>query len=179
MPMTLRGLLAEFASADELVAACREARAAGYARLEAFAPYPLPEAAHALGYRRSGVAFLVLCGGILGGTAGYFMMYWISAIAYRLNVGGKPPSSWPMFIPITFELTILTASLAAFLSVFVLCRLPRYHHPLFGTPLFARATTDAFYLYIAGDDPKFDRDQTRAFLATLHATGIEEVQDER
>ena len=176
MPVTgPHGLLALFDSADQLVEASRAARAAGYTRVEAFAPYPLPEAAKALGYRRSGVAFLVFLGGLVGGSAAFGMLYWISAVAYRLNVGGRPPDSAPMFIPITFELTILTAALAGFLGVFVLCRLPRFHHPLFGTPLFARASSDGFYLCVEAADPKFDPDGTRAFLAGLNPVGIEEV----
>lgn len=169
------GLLAEFGSADALIAAARAVRAAGYTRVEAFAPYPLPEAAAALGYRRSGVAFLVLLGGVVGGAAAYLMQYWVSTEGYRLNVGGRPPNSWPMFVPITFELTVLTAALAAFLGVFVLCRLPRFHHPLFAAPRFARATTDGFYLVIEVDDSKFDLAGTRAFLAALDPTGVEEV----
>ena len=174
MPVT-RGWLAEFDSAETLTAAISAARDAGYARIEAFAPYPLPEAARALGCRRSGVAFLVLLGGLAGASAAYAMQYWISAIGYRLNVGGRPPHSWPMFIPITFELGVLTAAFASFLGLFVLCRLPRYHHPLFGTPLFGRATSDGFYLFVAADDPKFDPELTRAFLVQLAPTGIEEV----
>jgi hypothetical protein len=175
MPVTARGLLAEFPSAEALTAACAAARGAGYSRLEAFSPYPLPEAARALGCRRNGVPFRVLLGGLLGAAAGFYMLYWVSADAYRLNVGGKPPNSWPMFFPIAFELGILTAALAAFLGVFVLCRLPRYHHPLFGTPLFARATTDGFYLFVAAGDPQFDSERTRAFLETTQAIGIAEV----
>lgn len=177
MPVTAPyGLLAEFESAEALIEAARRVRAAGYLRAEAFSPYPLPEAAAALGCRRSGVAFLVLVGGTVGGAAGYAMQWWVSTQAYRLNVGGKPPNSWPMFIPVTFELTVLTAALAAFLSVFVLCRLPRFHHPLFAAPLFRRATDDGFYLCVSADDPKFDAEVTRALLAHLRATGIEEVR---
>jgi hypothetical protein len=174
MPVT-HGLLAEFPSAEALTAACGAAREAGYARLEAFSPYPLPEAVRALRGRRNGVPFLVLLGGLLGAAAGFYMLYWVNVDGYRLNIGGKPPNSWPMFIPITFELGILTAAFAAFLGVFVLCRLPRYHHPLFGTPLFARATTDGFYLFVAADDPKFDAQATRAFLEGTSATAVAEV----
>jgi hypothetical protein len=168
-------LLAEFGSAEALVEATRAVRAAGYTRVEAYAPYPLPEAAEALGCRRTGVAFLTLVAGVVGGSAGYFMQWWISSQAYRLNVAGKPPSSWPMFVPVSFELPVLTGALAAFLSVFVLCRLPRFHHPLFAAPLFARATEDGFYLCVSSDDPKFDATGTRALFESLRATGVEEV----
>jgi hypothetical protein len=169
------GLLAEFPSADALTAAARQVREAGYTRVEAFAPYPLPEAAAALGCRRSGVPFLVLLGGAVGGAAAYLMLYWVEAVAYPLNVGGRPLNSWPMYIPITFELAVLTAGLSAFLGVFVLCRLPRFHHPLFAAPLFARATTDGFYLCIEAADPKYDPAGTREFLAGLAPTGVGEV----
>ena len=176
MPVTgSYGLLAEFDSADALIAAARKVREAGYTRTEAFSPYPLHEAAEALGYRRSGVAFLVFVGGLVGGVGGVFMLWWINVLGYPLNVGGKPLNSWPMWIPITFELTVLTAGLSAFLAVFVLNRLPRYHHPLFAAPLFSRATTDGFYLCIRADDPKFDPIDTRVLLATLRPTGVEEV----
>jgi hypothetical protein len=175
MPVTTRGLLAEFPSAEALTAACQSARAAGYSRLEAYSPYPLPEAVRALGCRRNGVPFLVLLGGLLGAAAGFYMLYWVNVDGYRLDIGGKPPNSWPMFIPITFELGILTAAFAGFLGVFVLCRLPRYHHPLFGTPLFARATSDGFYLFVEADDPRFDPEGTRAFLESAQATGVAEV----
>jgi hypothetical protein len=168
-------LLAAFDSADALTEAARKARAAGYTRVEAYAPYPLPEAAEALGYQRSGVPFLTLLGGALGGSTGYAMLDWTATVAYPLNVGGRPLDSWPMWIPITFELTVLTAALSAFLGVFVLNRLPRFHHPLFATPLFARATFDGFYLLVAAADPRFDPAGTREFLAGLDAIAVEEV----
>jgi hypothetical protein len=177
MPLiATHGLLAEFATAEELIAAAERVHEAGYTRVEAFAPYPLPEAAKALGYRRSGVAFLVFIGGLVGGSAAFFMLYWTQAIAYPLNVGGRPPNSWPMFIPITFELTVLIAAFAAFIGVFALCRLPRFHHPLFAAPLFARATTDGFFICIEANDPSFDPSATLAFLEGLHPTAIEEVR---
>jgi hypothetical protein len=117
----------------------------------------------------------VVRGGVVGGSAAFFMLYWVSAVAYPINVGGRPLNSWSMWIPITFELTVLAAALSAFLRLFVLCRLPRFHHPLFGSPLFARATTDGFYLCVAAADPRFDPGATRELLARLNPTGVEEV----
>lgn len=178
MPVTngTYGLLAEFATADELVAAIEAARAKGYRRLEAFSPYPLPEAAHALGCHRNGVAFLVLLGGLVGAASGFFMLYWICVYGYPLNAGGRPLNSWPVFIPITFELGILTAGFLAFLGVFVLCKFPAYHHPLFGSPLFRRATTDGFYLCIEASDPLFECGATQAFLESLLPSEVAEVR---
>jgi hypothetical protein len=169
------GLLAQFHSGDDLAAAAKVVRVAGYTVVEAFAPYPMPDVAKALGYRRSGVSALVFLGGLLGAASGFYMLYWVCVYGYPLNVGGRPLNSWPVFIPITFELAVLTAAVSAFLGVFVLCRLPRFHHPLFGSPLFARATSDGFYLCIAATDPKFDAAATRAFLEGLRPSGIEEV----
>jgi hypothetical protein len=170
------GLLAEFADADALVAASGRVRAAGYTRLEAFAPYPLPEAAAALGYGYSAIPGIVFLGGLIGGSAGFFMQYWVAVIDYPLNIGGRPLNSWPSFIPITFELTVLTASLCAFLGLMVLCGLPRYHHPLFGVPAFARAASDRFFIYIEANDPCFNLPATRDLLASLSPMSVEEVR---
>ncbi len=176
MPLTaIYGLLAEFDSSTALVEACRKTREAGYTHIEAYSPYPLPEAARAIGLKRYPMSFVVFLGGLVGGCAGFFMQWWINTTAYPLDIGGKPPNSWPMFIPVTFELTILTAATSGFLGVFVMSRLPRFSHPLFATPLFARATSDGFYLCIEASDPRFEPTATQAFLQSLKATGIEEV----
>lgn len=176
MPVTAHyGLLAEFPSADALIAAAGAATAAGYTRVEAFAPYPLPDAATALGHHKSGVPLLTLLGGATGAVAGFAMLYWVAVAAYPLNVGGRPLNSWPLWVPITFELTVLIAAATAFLSVLILCGLPRFHHPLFASPLFARATTDGFYLCVEAADPKFHPDATRQFLSGLNPTAVEEV----
>lgn len=168
------GLLAKFQSEEELTAAARQVRAAGYTRVEAFSPYPSPDTARALGYHRSGVAFLVLAGGLSGAALGFFMLYWIEAYAWPLNVGGRPVNSWPMYFPITFELAVLTGGFSSFLGLFVLCRLPRFHHPLFNCALFARASIDGFYICIDASDPRCDA-ATAGFLAGLGPIHVEEV----
>ncbi len=175
-PAELYGLLAEFDSAEALIAAAHRVHEAGYRDVEAFSPYGLPEASQALGARRSGIGPLVLAGGVIGGIGAFFMQYWIAAIDYPLNIGGRPTNSWPLFIPISFELTILTASLAGFLGVLILNGLPRFHHPLFAVPSFARSSTDRFYLCIEATDPKYNAAETREFLQGLGSVGVEEVQ---
>ena len=176
MPVTgIYGLLAEFESADELIAAAERVHAAGYTHAEAYSPYPLPEAAAALGRRRTGVAFPTFVGGLVGGAAAFVMMYWVAVVDYPINVGGRPLNSWPAWIPITFELTVLTAAFSAFFGLMLLCRLPRYHHPLFAAPAFARASTDRFYLCVGSSDPKYQPTETRTFLAALGSVAVEEV----
>lgn len=169
------GLLAEFDTAKALITAAKGIREAGYRHVEAFSPYPLPEAAEALGYRRPGVAGLVFIGGLVGGLSAFFMQYWIAVWSYPVNVGGRPLDSWPQFIPVTFELTVLIAALTGFFGVLILCGLPRYHHPLFAMERFDRSTTDRFFLCVESTDPLFERPATHTFLSGLGATGIEEV----
>jgi len=171
------GLLAEFADADDLVRAVRELRAAGFEQLEAFSPYPLPEAAEALGYSRAAVPAVMFIGGLVGGCAAFFMQYWTMGLNYPLNIGGRPLNSWPAFIPITFELTILTSALCGFLGLIAMCGLPRYHHPLFNVDRFNSASRDRFFLFIKAADPAFDSTALSELLKRLDPIGLEEVPE--
>lgn len=173
----LFGLMAEFEEHEELLAATRRAFAEGYRRMDAYSPFPIDGLAEALGHEYSAVPLITLIGGIVGGLGGYFMEWISMAQLYPINVGGRPHNSWPNFIPITFELTVLIASLSAFGAVFVLNRLPHPHHPVFNVPEFSRASSDRFFLCIEADDPKFDREKTREFLAGLKACKVTEVED--
>ena len=171
------GLLAEFAEHDQLLEATREAFKAGYRRMDAFSPFPVEGLAEALGREHSLVPLITLVGGMMGGLGGYFMEWYSMARLYPLNVGGRPHNSWPNFIPITFELTILIASLSAFVAVFVLNRLPQPHHPLFNVPEFQRASIDRFFLCIESEDPQFNRHATWKFLQELKPLTLSEVLD--
>jgi hypothetical protein len=172
---TCYGLLAEFVKPAELVAAAERARAEGYRRMDAYAPYPVEGLAEALGFRHSRVPLIALVGGIAGGLGGYFMQYWIAAINYPQNIGGRPLNSWPAFVPVTFELTILGAALAAVLGMLALNGLPMPYHPVFHVPRFALASRDRFFLCIETKDPKFDRQATQRFLESLGSRGVFEV----
>jgi hypothetical protein len=175
-PSSLYGMLAEFNTPDELLAATRRAREAGYQQMDAYTPFPVEGLAEALGFQRTGLPFLVLLGGIVGGVGGYLMQYWMAAIDYPLNVGGRPLHSWPAFIPVTFELTILVAALAAVLGMLALNGLPMPYHPLFNVPRFELATRNSFFLCIEARDPKFDRDETRRFLESVKAREVSDVE---
>jgi ActD protein len=163
----LYGIMAEFDNPSALVAAARRTHEAGYRRINGYSPYPIEELDEAIGFTRTTLPLIVLAGGILGGLGGFFMQYWIEVINYPLNVGGKPYNSWPAFIPITFETTVLCASFAAVLGMLMLNKLPQPYHPVFNAPNFALATRDRFFLVIEANDPKFKYSEATQFMKTL------------
>ncbi len=173
----LYGLMAEFDNPNDLVAAARRAREAGYVRLDAYTPYPIEALTEALDIHDRRLPAVVLGGGILGGLAGYALCYWSSVLEYPLNIGGKPYHSAPAFIVPTFETTILFAAFAAVLGMLALNGLPMPYHPVFNTPRFALASRDRFFLCIEARDPKFDHEGTRAFLTTLGSSVVMDVED--
>lgn len=173
----LYGFMAEFEEHEQLLEAARRAYAEGYRRMDGFSPFPIDGLAEALGHEYSEIPFFTLFGGIIGGLGGYFMEWYAMAHLYPLNVGGRPLNSWPNFIPITFELTILIASFAAFVSVFLLSKLPQPHHPVFNVPEFERASIDRFFLCIEATDPKFEPAATRKFLENLKPCKVSEVEE--
>lgn len=170
------GLMAEFTHPEELVEATRRTREAGYSRIDAFTPYPIHDLPDALGFRRNRVPLIVLVGGIVGALTGYLMQYYASAVAYPVNVGGRPLHSWPAFIPVTFEMTVLIAALSAVLGMLALNGLPQPHHPVFNVPKFALASHDRFFLVIEARDPQFDHVRTREFLESLRPQEVFEVE---
>ena len=172
---TLYGLMAEFEEHKQLLAAARRAYAEGYRRMDGYSPFPVEGLAEALGHEHSAIPLFTLIGGMIGGVGGYFMEWIAMARLYPLNVGGRPHNSWPNFIPITFELTVLIASLSAFLGVFILNKLPQPNHPVFNVPEFERASIDRFFLCIEAVDPKFGLEETRRFLEGLKACKVMEV----
>jgi len=174
----LYGFLAEFDDHEQLLEAARRAYAAGYRQLDAYSPFPIDELAEAIGHEYSLVPLFTLLGGISGGLGGYFMQWYAMARLYPLNVGGRPYNSWPNFIPVVFELTVLIASLSAFASMLVLNRLPQPHHPVFNVPEFRRASIDRFFLCIEAEDPKFEAAVTWRFLESLDPLNVSEVWDE-
>src|SRR6478609_4384870 len=171
------GLMAEFETPTELVEAAKGAYAAGYRKMDAYTPYPLEEAAEAIGAHHNRVSLIVLIGAMLGMIGGYSLEYWVSVINYPLNVGGKPFHSWPAFIPVTFECAVLGASLAAVFGMLALNGLPQPYHPVFNAPRFKHASTDGYFLVIEASDPKFNLEQTRAFLNGLQSRGVVDVEE--
>ena len=173
---SLHGLLAEFDTPDDLLTAAKQAHDAGYKNLDAYSPFPIEGLSEAIGFRQTWLPWLVLIGGIIGCLGGYFLQYWIAVIDYPMNIGGRPFHSWPSFIVVTFETTILFAALTAVLGMLALNGLPMPYHPVFNVPSFALATRDRFFLCIESTDPKFDRKATRQFLEQTHPRQVSEVE---
>ena len=172
---TTYGLMAEFDNSTALVEAAWRAHHEGYRKMDAYSPIPIEELNEALELKRTRLPLLVLIGGILGGLGGFSLEYWISVIAYPMNVGDRPLNSWPQFIPVTFETTVLGAALTAFFGMWALNKLPQPYHPVFNVDAFSRASTDRFFLVIEMRDPRFDRTSTWNFLESTHPIGVSEV----
>jgi hypothetical protein len=169
------GIMAEFDTPQALVDAAKRTHEAGYQKIDAYSPFPIEGLAEEMGFRRNAVPLVVLCGGIVGGLTGYLMQWWMSAVNYPLNIGGKPPHSWPAFIVITFEMTVLFAGLSAVLGMLALNGLPMPYHPVFNVPRFSSASKDRFFLIVFSSDKKYDAAGTRSFLQALHPRSISEV----
>ena len=169
------GVMAEFDNPTKLVSAAREARARGYRKMDAYTPFPIEELTEALHLPKSKLPIIVLIGGILGGLTGYLMQYYVTVIYFPINIAGRPLHSWPMYIVITFELTILFAALSAVFGLLALCGLPMPYHPTFNVPRFALASRNRFFLCIEARDPLFDRKVTEEFLESLDAREVSEV----
>jgi hypothetical protein len=171
------GLLAEFNTPGAMVHATEAARDAGYRRMECYTPYPVEEAASALDVHHNRVPLLTLMGGVMGLTTAFLMQTWISVIGYPLNIAGRPLFSWPAFIIPAYEWTILFAGLSAAFGMLALNGLPQPYHPLFNAPNFRMgATDDKFFLCLEAIDPKFDANETRAFLEQFAAVSVVEVE---
>ena len=170
------GVMAEFDNPSDVVAAARHVHEEGYRRVDAFSPYPIEELSEALGAFGARMPKIVLAGGIFGMLAGFGMQWYLSVINYPLNVGGKPLNSWPAFIPITFETTILCAALAGIFGMLALNGLPEPYHPVFNVPDFALASRDKFFLLVESRDPLYDREQTAALLRSFGPREVTDVE---
>jgi hypothetical protein len=173
----LYGLLGEFLTPEEILHAAAKAREAGYQYISAYTPFPVEGLAHAIGFPRTGVPLLTLIGGLGGCLTGFGLQYWCAAISYPQNIGGRPLNSWPAFIPVTFELTILGAATFAVIGMLALNKLPQPYHPVFNVQRFTHASSDRFFLCIESRDAKFDLAGTAKFLQGIQAHHVHEVSN--
>ena len=169
------GLMAEFEDVNTAITAAQSAYAAGYRKMDAYSPFPVEELSEAIGFQKNGVALVCLIGGLLGCTGAFILQWWINTISYPINIGGRPLNSWPSFIIVTFEMTILFSGLSAVFGMLALNGLPMPYHPVFNVPQFDRASRDRFFLVIFSSDKKYEALRTRQFLEGLNPTSIAEV----
>lgn len=169
------GLLAEFDNVNDAITAARRAHAAGYRKIDAYSPFPVEELSEAIGFHKNGVALVCLVGGLLGCTGAFILQWWINTISYPVNIGGRPFNSWPSFIIVTFEMTILFSGLSAVFGMLALNGLPMPYHPVFNVPQFDRASKDRFFLIIFSSDKNYDATRTRQFLEALNPISVAEV----
>ena len=170
----VHGWVAEFDNPEDLIVAALKATEAGYTKMDAYAPFPVDGLSEAIGMRDVRVKWIIFTGGLAGVSAGMGLMYYTSVIDYPLNIGGRPLFSWPSFIPVAFECTILLAALGAVFGMIALNGLPQPYHPIFNTPGFDRASQDRFFLCIESDDPQFDG--AAKFVQGLGAIADSEVE---
>jgi hypothetical protein len=175
-PDRVWGLMAEFAGADDLLAAARHVREAGYEHAEAYSPFHVDGLAEALGFVRNRVAFFTFLGGLAGGIGGFGLQWYSAVVDYPVNIAGRPLDSWPMFVPVTFEMAVLGAAFAAVISMFAASGLPKLRHPLFAAPEFDLATRNRFFLCLRSDDAAFDEHRSRELLESLHPMRCVEVK---
>ena len=172
----LYGVMAQFDNPSQLVAAARSAYAAGYRQINGYSPFPIEELDEAIGFKHTTLPYIVFAGGVLGALGGFFLQYWTEVVDYPIIVGGKPFNSWPAFIPITFECTVLGAAFAAVFGMLALNKLPQPYHPVFNAPSFALATRDSFFLVIEAKDAKFEHDEAVRFLKNLDPREVVDVE---
>lgn len=175
MNENLYGVMAEFAQAEQLLAAARAAYRAGYRKMDAYSPYAVEGVAEAIGFTKTRVPLVVLIGGIVGALTAYGMQWYSAAVSYPLNVGGRPLHSWPAFVPITFEITVLFAAIAGLIGMLAMNGLPKPYHPVFNAPEFKLASQTRFFLCIEADDHVFRAEEVREFLLSLGPVSVMEV----
>lgn len=173
---TIYGMVAEFDDPDAILSAARRTYLEGYRKFDAYTPFPIHGLDEAVGFKKNRVAPVVLIGGLTGACTGFLMQYIACVVHYPYLVGGRPMMTWPMFIPITFEMGILFAAFSAVIGMFAMNGLPMPYHPVFNTPNFALATRDAFFLCVEASDDRYDHDETRAFLEGLGARQVSVVE---
>ncbi len=170
---TAVGMAGLYDDCNDLLAAAEKVRDAGYSHWDCHTPYPVHGLDDAMGLKPSPMAYICLTAGFIGGGLGLLMQWWMSAVDYPVRIGGKPLFSWEAFVPITFELFVLFAALATFTGMILLCRLGRWHSPLYDSGIMKEVTTTRLAVVLDGTDPSFSEEAARAL---LEETGCKDIR---
>ncbi len=173
----LYGVMAEFKTPDEIIAAAEKVKAAGYTHWDVHTPYPVHGMDDAMGIRPTILPWIVLGAGITGAALGLLLQWFTNAVNYPFLISGKPYFSLPANIPIIFEVTVLLSAFTAFAGVIILNGLPRLYNPVFKSERFYRVTNDRFFIVIHSTDPRFNRHPTEQFLSSIGGTSVEVLED--
>ncbi len=176
--MRIYGAVGEFSTPEDLVDAARAMRRDGFTRMDACTPFPVHGIDDAIGIRQSPLGWLVMVAGFIGMVVALLLQWWTGAVDYPLVIGGKPLFAFEPSIPITFELTVLLAAIAAVVGMLALNGLPRLYHPLFNHDGFNKVTDDKFVLAVEAADPRFHADHTPRRLRELGAEAADLVREE-
>lgn len=172
------GWMAEYEDENQLLEAARKVRDSGYTRTDAFTPFPVHGIDEALGIKPTVLPWFTLVAGATGTTVALTMQWWMNAIDYPYIISGKPFASWPAFIPVAFELTVLFAAFTTVFAMLGLNGLPRFSNPVFTNPKFDRSTDDRFFLWVDSSDKYFNSEKVRSLLAETSPLGVEEVRED-
>ncbi len=173
----VHGILAEFRNPKELVDAAERVRDTGYNDFDTYAPFAIHGMDKAMGLKKSKLGWIVVAGGLTGGIGILWLMIWVMTDAWMLNISGKPLLNLPIYVPITFEITVLLSSFAALFGMLYLNGLPKHHNPLFNVERFKKASDDGFFICIEATDNMFSEETVTKLFTDVGATHIETVYD--
>lgn len=176
-PTYLHGVVAQFETVDDILAAAAKCRDHGFTNWDCHTPFPVHGLDKAMGVRNTVLPWLVFCGGLTGFLTGIGLQYFTNVMEYPFVISGKPMASWPVYVPVVFELTVLFSALTTFFGMWGMNGLPQLHHPLFFSERFKRASDDRFFVSVLSDDPKFDAAQTTEFLKGIGATHVDRLEE--
>ena len=169
----VEGILAEFENPGTLLHAAEKLRDSGYKKFDCHSPFPIHGMDRAMGEKRSFLGWIV--GVVAFGALAFGFLFegWTSTFGYPLVISGKPLFSYQAFGAVAFAIMVLSSALATLLSMLIVNKLPRYHHPVFYSDRFAKATDDSFFVSVESNDPQFDSDKTAGFLESIGGKEVE------
>lgn len=173
---SLYGYTGLFDTPDEIVNAAMMVADKGYTKYDVNTPYPVHGMDKAMKLPPSKLGYAALVFGLSGLLSFFGLLYWMLVIDYPLVIGGKPFFAFPAFIPILFEVLVLSASVATVITmIIVYFKFPNISHPLHDTHYMKNVSIDKYGICIEASDEKFNESEVKSFLEKLGAKNIAPV----